>query len=246
MITLLPHFDIIELRPLNITTFTRPFLDFLYPPVCIACNKPLPDGSQKVCIDCWEAIPLITKHLSLYQETRMKLLSDGNISDLVACFVFEKEGPFQHIVHALKYKEYKSIGLDLGMYIAKVLKELNLEVDILIPVPLHRIKYRERGYNQSEFIARGIASIIGKPIVSNAVRRIRYTQTQTNLNIEERHKNLENAFELTPHSSVILSRKKCLLVDDVITTGATTNSCAQTILSAGSVEIIAAAAALAE
>lgn len=176
----------------------------------------------------------------------MKLLSDGIISDLVACFVFEKEGSFQHIIHALKYKEYKSIGLDLGMCIAKVLKELNLEVDILIPVPLHRIKYRERGYNQSEFIARGIASIIDKPIVSNAVRRIRYTQTQTNLNIEERHKNLENAFELTPHSSVILSRKKCLLVDDVITTGATTNSCAQTILSAGSAEIIAAAAALAE
>jgi ComF family protein len=240
------HFDIIELRSLNITTFTRTFLDFLYPPVCIACNKPLLDGSQKVCIDCWNAIPLVTKHLPLYQEMRMKLLSDGNISDLVSRFTFEKEGPFQHIAHALKYKEYKSIGLDLGTHIGEALKEWSLEVDILIPVPLHRIKHRERGYNQSEFIARGIAFVIDKPIVTNAVRRIRRTQTQTELNIEERRKNMEHAFELIPHSSDILLGKKCLLVDDVITTGATTNSCAQVILSAGATKIIVAAAALAE
>jgi len=225
---------------------TSPLLDFLYPPVCIACNKPLPDGNQKVCNNCWKTIPRVTKYLPLYQETRAKLLSGSNISDLVSCFVFEKEGHFQHIAHALKYKEYKSIGVELGIQIGEVLKEWNLEVDILIPVPLHRIKQRERGYNQAEFIARGIESVIGKPVVSNALRRIRHTQTQTKLNIEERRKNMEYAFELTPYSSSILPEKKCLLVDDVITTGATTNSCAQAILSAGAVRIIAASAALAQ
>ena len=176
----------------------------------------------------------------------MKLLSDGNISDLVSCFVFDKEGPFQHIAHALKYKEYKSIVVELGMRIGETLIEWNLEVDILIPVPLHRIKYRERGYNQSEFIARGISSVIGKPIVSNAVRRTRHTQTQTKLNIEERHKNMEHAFELISRSSEILFKKRCLLVDDIITTGATTNSCARVILSAGAAKIIAASVALAQ
>jgi ComF family protein len=136
--------------------------------------------------------------------------------------------------------------MDLGMCIGETLKELHHEVDILIPVPLHHIKHRERGYNQSEFIARGIASIINKPVVPNAVRRTRNTQTQTKLNIEERRKNMELAFELVPQSSKILSGKKCLLVDDVITTGATTNACAQVILSAGATKIIAASAALAE
>jgi len=160
-------------------------------------------------------------------------------------FYFRERGPFQHIAHALKYREYKSVGMSLGRHIGEVLKKWNYEVDILIPVPLHRIKQRERGYNQSEFIARGIASVIDKPVVSHAVRRTRYTQTQTKLNIEERRKNMHLAFELIPHSSRILSQKRCLLVDDVITTGATTNSCAQVIHSAGASIIIAASAALA-
>jgi ComF family protein len=240
------YFDFVGHRSLNITTITRPLLDFLYPPLCIACNKPLPDGIQRVCGDCWNAIPRVTNDLPLYQETRAKLLSQGAITDLISCFVFEKEGPFQHIAHALKYKEYKSIGVDLGRRLGEAIKEWNLEVDILIPVPLHRIKHRERGYNQSEFIAKGIGSVIGKPVVPNAVRRTRHTQTQTKLNIEERRKNMEHAFELLPGSSEILLGKKCLLVDDVITTGATTNSCAQIILSAGTGKILAASAALAQ
>jgi ComF family protein len=223
-----------------------PFLDFLYPPICIACNKSLPNGSQTVCSECWNAIPRVTKDLTLYQQTRAKLLVEGDIKDIISCFVFEKEGPFQHIVHALKYNEYKSVGVDLGMRIGEALKEWSFEVDILIPVPLHRIKQRERGYNQSEFIARGIATVINKPVVPHAVRRARNTQTQTKLTIEERRKNMECAFELIPHSSKILSGKKCLLVDDVITTGATTNACAKVIRSAGAAEIIAAAVALAE
>jgi len=175
----------------------------------------------------------------------MKLLSDGNISDLISCFVFEKEGPFQHIAHALKYKEYKTLGVDLGRALGEVLDHWDCGIDLIIPVPLHRIKQRERGYNQSEFIAHGVASILEKPVVLNAVRRTRHTLTQTQLNIEERRRNMEHAFEPRIHSSRILSGKNCLLVDDVITTGATTNSCAQAIRTAGASEIIAASAALA-
>jgi ComF family protein len=214
--------------------------------MCISCGKPLQDGSQKVCNDCWKEIPRVTNNLPLYQETRLKLLFDGNISDLVSCFVFEKEGPFQDIAHALKYKEYKSLGLILGTCIGEALKERNLGVDILIPVPLHRIKQRERGYNQSEFIARGIAAVTGKQVVSNALHKIRHTKSQTKLTIEERRRNMDHAFELVPYSTNILSGKKCLLVDDVITSGATTNSCAQVIRSAGAAMVIAASAALAK
>jgi Predicted amidophosphoribosyltransferases len=219
-------------------------LDFIYPPVCISCNTPLPDGSQKICQKCWSAIPPLTKNHSLYQETRTKLLAEGCIDDLISCYVFEREGPFQHITHALKYQEYKSFGVELGKQIGGLVRDWNVETDIIVPVPLHRIKHRERGYNQSEFIAQGIASIIDKPIMVDAIRRVRHTQTQTKLNLEERYKNMKDAFETLPGASKKLYGKTCLLVDDVITTGATTNSCAREILAAGAKSIIAASAAL--
>ncbi len=191
-------------------------------------------------------MPALTKDHSLYQETRDKLLSYGFIDDLVSCYVFERKGPSQHIAHALKYREYKSIGVDMGKKIGGFIQDWNVKIDIIIPVPLHRIKYRERGYNQSEYIAQGIASIVGKPIVSDAVRRKRYTQTQTKLNIQERYENMKDAFVTLPYSSRKLYGKACLLVDDIITTGATMNSCAKEILTAGTKSIIAASAALAK
>ena len=133
----------------------------------------------------------------------------------------------------------------MGKQIGGLVRDWNVEVDIIIPVPLHRIKHRERGYNQSEFIAQGIASIIDKPIIVDAVRRKLHTQTQTKLNIEERYENMKDAFETLSGASKNLYGKTCLLVDDVITTGATTNSCARAISVAGTKSIIAASAALA-
>jgi len=223
----------------------NPLLDFIYPPVCISCNAPVPDGYQKICQNCWSAIPALTKYHSLYQKTRANLLAEGCIDDLISCYVFEREGPFQYISHALKYQEYKSFGVELGKQIGGLVRDWNVEVDIIIPVPLHRIKHRERGYNQSEFIAQGIASIIDKPIIVDAVRRKLHTQTQTKLNIEERYENMKDAFETLSGASKNLYGKTCLLVDDVITTGATTNSCARAISVAGTKSIIAASAALA-
>jgi ComF family protein len=197
-------------------------------------------------VDCWNAIPQVTKQLPLYQKTRTKLLAEGYISDLVSCFVFEKEGPLQLIAHSLKYQEYKSIGIRLGKEIGKLIKDWGIEVDLIIPVPLHRIKHRERGYNQSEFIAHGIRSVINRPIVINAISRTRYTQTQTKLNLDERRRNMEEAFKMVPSTSKKLNGKICLLVDDVITTGATTISCAKEIIASGTAKIIAASAALAQ
>ncbi len=138
------------------------------------------------------------------------------------------------------------MGTELGKKIGGLIKDWNVKIDIIIPIPLHRIKYRERGYNQSDYIAQGIGSIIGKPILLDAVKRIRYTQTQTKLNLEERLINMEDAFEIFPDAPGKLYGKTCLLVDDIITTGATMNSCAIKILKAGADSIIAASAALAK
>jgi ComF family protein len=232
---------------LNIAKFIlNPLLDFVYPPVCISCDTLLSEGSQKVCKNCWSTVPALSKSHSLYQKTLNKLVVYGCIDDLVSCYIFEREGPSQHIAHALKYQEYKSLGLELGKKLGRLVQDWNVEVDVIIPVPLHRIKHRERGYNQSEYIAQGIAAVIEKPILSDAVRRKRNTQTQTKLNFEERQKNMKNAFETSPNTSEKLRGKACLLVDDIITTGATMNSCAKEILTAGPKSIIAASAALAK
>jgi ComF family protein len=210
------------------------------------CSGLLPDSSEKICVDCWNAIPQVTKQLPLYQKTRTKLLAEGFISDLVSCFIFEKAGPLQLIAHSLKYQEYKSLGTKLGKEIGKLIKDWDIEVDLIIPVPLHSIKHRERGYNQSELIAHGIHSVINRPIVMDAISRTRYTQTQTKLNLDKRRRNMEKAFKMAPGASKKLDGKICLLVDDVITTGATTSSCAKEIATSGTTKIIAASAALAQ
>ena len=236
------HFTILTIAQ----SIINPLIDFIYPPVCISCNTPLPNGSQKICRNCWGAIPALTKDHSLYQETRNKLLAEGCIDDLISCYVFEREGPFQHIAHALKYQEYRSFGVELGKQIGGLVRDWDVEIDIIIPIPLHRIKHRERGYNQSEFVAQGIASTICKPMIVDAVRRIRHTQSQTKLNLEERYKNMKNAFEILPGASKKFFGKTCLLVDDVITSGATINSCASEMLATGAKSCIAASAALAK
>lgn len=222
----------------------EPVIDFIYPPSCLVCHRPFEHGGQKICSSCWNSIQSLSRNHPLYLETRQKLLRDHYISDLVACFVFEKENAFQHIAHALKYQEFKSLGIDLGTRIGGVMNDWNIDVDIIIPVPLHKQKLRERGYNQAEYIARGIAGVIEKPICTSAIHRKRYTQTQTKLSAEERRRNMLDAFAIA--DKTMIDGKSCLVVDDVITTGATTNACAKELLSGGAIKIIAAASALAQ
>lgn len=223
-----------------------PIVDFIYPPICVCCNQLLPDGSQQVCDHCWDSIQRVTKDMPLYLETRTKLLETGHVSDLVSLFVFEKEGAFQNIAHALKYDGFESLGRELGRRLGERMEEWNVSADLLIPIPLHKVKQRERGYNQADLIARGISKVTGTPVLSNAVRRTRHTATQTQLSLEERRKNVEDAFEVRKSYLSELATKRCVLVDDVVTTGATIEACAQKLICAGASNVIAASGALAQ
>ena len=223
-----------------------PIIDFIYPPICVSCDELLPDGSQQVCERCWDSMQRVTREMPLYHETRTNLLETGYVSDLVSLFVFEKEGAFQHIAHALKYDGFESLGKELGRRLGERMNEWNVTADLLIPIPLHKVKQRERGYNQADLIARGISMVTGTPVLSNAVRRIRHTATQTQLSLDERRKNVEDAFEVKKSHLSEIATKRCVLVDDVLTTGATIQSCAQTLMGAGASEVIAASAALAQ
>jgi len=223
-----------------------PLIDFFYPPVCLCCNKLLPDGREHVCEQCWNSIRRVEKDLELYQETRGKLLASGTIDDLVASFVFEKEGSFQHIAHGLKYAGVQSLGIELGRRLGGVINDWGLRADYLVPIPLHKRKLRERGYNQAELIARGVGAETRIPVRADLVHRNRFTQTQTALSMEERHKNVKGAFEIRSLDESVIKDKTFILIDDVITTGATIEACGHELREEGATCIIAASSALAQ
>ncbi|HLF20600.1 MAG TPA: ComF family protein [Bacteroidota bacterium] len=221
-------------------------LDFIYPPMCVSCNRYIRDGHDKVCPDCWNSIQPLTRNHPLFLDTKEKLLSAGSLSDLVSKFVFQKEGAFQHIAHSLKYRGYESLGIELGKRLGGLMDEWRIGVDVIVPIPLHKVRLRERGFNQAEMIARGISSVTQIPVSVNLVCRLRHTQTQTKLNLEERRQNMEEAFGIASQASAMIEGKTCLIVDDVITTGATIASCAEILLKNGAAKVIAASAALAQ
>jgi ComF family protein len=223
-----------------------PLLDFFYPPVCLSCNQLLPDGRQHVCDQCWNSIQRVERSLELYQETRGKLFASGAVDELVASFVFEKGGSFQHIAHALKYSGVQSLGIELGHRLGGVIIDWGLRADYVVPIPLHKRKLRERGYNQAELIARGVSVATSIPVKTGIVLRKRFTQTQTALSLEERQKNVKDAFELRVSDFSDIRDKAFILVDDVITTGATIEACGRELRQAGASCIIAASSALAQ
>jgi ComF family protein len=226
-----------------VASISNTVLDFVYPPICLSCSTLLANGSVTVCEQCWNSIRRIEAEESLFLDTHERLRASHMIDDLVSVYVFEKSGPFQHIAHAIKYQSFQSLAVSLGREIGKKMLSTQIDADTLVPVPLHRVKQRERGYNQAELIARGMAEKLPGNVLANAIRRTRYTISQTTLSIDERQKNMLDAFEIPEPDAV--RGKRVALIDDVITTGATTIACAAALRSAGAESVVAISAALA-
>jgi ComF family protein len=218
-------------------------LDFIYPPLCICCGELLDNGRARVCPRCWDSLTRVSMDHPLYIETRSKLLASGVVDELISVYVFEKEGAFQRIVHSLKYSGDRKIGLELGRRIGERMMAEGIQADFLIPIPLHKRKLRERGYNQSELIADGCGERTAIPVRTDLVARRKFTQTQTALTLLQRRENMEDAFEVC---SGEVKGRSIVLIDDVMTTGSTVLSCAHVLRNAGAVRIIAASAAIAE
>jgi ComF family protein len=170
------------------------------------------------------------------------------VSGLASCFLFEKAGKMQDIVHLLKYRGMTSIGVELGRMLGqKILYEGRFDPSgVLVPVPLHRLRRRERGFNQSELICRGVSAITGMPLRNDLLIRRSNTRSQTKLTLEERKVNVKDAFGVNEKRKKEVRDAAIVLVDDVITTGSTIESCAWTLLAAGTARVCAASIALAE
>jgi ComF family protein len=149
---------------------------------------------------------------------------------------FQKGGHAQKLLHKLKYKGQKEIGYELGKMIGyDLLNSPFVESDVIIPVPLHKSKFRKRGYNQSEYIAKGIAEIMGNPVDTDSLYRAIANPTQTKRHRYERWINVEGIFVLNNPERI--ANKHILLVDDVITTGATLEACTNALLQAENVQV---------
>ncbi|MBN2484445.1 MAG: ComF family protein [Bacteroidales bacterium] len=168
----------------------------------------------------------------------------ANIEFGAAFLYFEKGSKFQNIFHELKYHGKKDVGVFMGKLFGRKLADSRFRsVDLLLPVPLHKSRMNQRGYNQSECIAQGISEIMLKPIDNNSVIRKKATSTQTSRSRYDRWLNVERIYECkNPH---LLENKHVLLIDDIITTGATTESLIQEISAIKGIKVSVATLAIA-
>lgn len=226
-------------------SFFSSLVDLFYPSICAACGHPLFQWEEVVCMHCRSFLP--KTGYSTMEENPLARLFYGRVrlKSVTACFFFSKDGKVQHLIHELKYKGNGDVGVFLGQELGKAIKEAPLfqGLDYLIPVPLHPKREKKRGYNQSRMIAQGISEMTGVPVGDDFLVRLVNTATQTHKNKEERWKNVKDIFEL--HHAAQLEGKYVLLVDDVLTTGATLEACALTLSSVSGITISCATAACA-
>ncbi len=219
------------------------FLNFVLPDSCVSCQNIVQDSGNYLCAKCY-------KELEPYNENhpwQSEQVSNGTIDISFSAFWFREGKPIQPLLHAMKYSKMKGVGVMLGGELGKKLApQFKNEFDLILPVPLHKGKQRERTYNQSEFIARGVSEIFNVPVLNDCLTRTRFTGTQTKLNKAERKENVSGAFTVNQKSASAIRGKNIILVDDVITTGATILECARILKQAGSGKICIASAAYAE
>ncbi|MBI4549265.1 MAG: ComF family protein [Ignavibacteriae bacterium] len=205
------------------------------------------DGESRVCSTCWNSFRKVDHGDPTWLEFKAKFEREGVVNDFLSCFLFEKDGKLQDVIHHLKYSGMKSLGMQLGKEIGtRINSYLEFSsADYLIPVPLHKLKQRERGYNQSEYLCKGIAEVTRIPMNTGLLTRKKYTESQTQLNFEQRQENVGDAFEIHPKRQSDIQGRKFILVDDVITTGSTINACAKELIDHGAKTVLVASTALA-
>lgn len=212
------------------------FSDFLAPRNCLVCDEYLENKPRRfefICDRCFDNIPLAPEPYIIYNKFINNFEQDDiAVSNAISLFSIKENHNYMKLIYALKYNGFFRIGEELGKELAVLLKQyVKTDYNAIIPVPIHKARFRERGYNQSEYIAKGIRKIINVEINTSILKRSVYTGTQTVLDKYERLHNVKDAFKI--NSRINIKSKTFLLVDDVLTTGSTVNACAYSLLEAG-------------
>jgi ComF family protein len=228
----------------NKTSFFISFVDFFLPRICPVCNGKLLPDYKYICPSCIESLKPATDEKISY-EFGKNFKSNALISGYTSIFYFEKDKEVQNVIHSVKYGKKFHLGVYLGEFAAVKRAELISlwKIDLIVPVPLHKLKKIERGFNQSDYIARGFSLQTGIPYYHKAVKRIKFTRSQTTLKISDRKLNLDRAFTIVKPE--VIKDKIILLIDDVSTTGTTLNECAKSLLKSGASKVYALTIAVA-
>jgi ComF family protein len=212
----------------------KDFLDFLFPQNCACCEQLLVANEEVICTLCRNDLPLTDSHLSNENPVKKLFYGRARIENAMALLVFQKKGITQHLMHSLKYKGNEEVGAVLGNWVAENLKQTrwHSKIEAVVPVPLHKKRLRERGYNQVEGFGKTIASALKTPFNNKCLIKTHAAKTQVFKNLAARFKNVEHSFRITEKETekAKLKGKHILLVDDIITTGATLETCANRLL----------------
>lgn len=211
-------------------TLVEDTIHLFYPHHCCGCGSNLLDQKSLLCLKCIDQLPHTREAFLPGNHTEMVFAGRIPVQAASCEFYFSKDSVIQQLIHQLKYKGNQEIGFYLGEVIGNNLLQSGRfgGLDLILPLPLHLVKERKRGYNQAAIICNGISSVINVPVQTGNLVRSRFTETQTRKQRIGRWENVEGSFAITNESA--LRGKHILLVDDVITTGATLESCGQCIM----------------
>jgi ComF family protein len=208
-------------------------LDLIYPPRCVNCAS----TEDWFCQDCLNKIVLIAPPVCQCCGTpssgpQCKECAHNPLYaiDGIRSAAYFEDNPIRSAIHFLKYRDHKAVASTLGQILADAYDKYQLQADVIVPVPLHPSRYKERGYNQSELLVKALALNLALPIDTVTLQRIRITESQMTLGISERHQNVKQAFAC---GSDRLAGKRVLLIDDVCTTGSTLDACATALKESG-------------
>lgn len=201
-----------------------------YPKLCAGCLNALQQNENLLCLDCLMHLPETNYHKEADNELKLIFAGRVPVQEVATLLFYKKGNRVQKILHHLKYKGVKELGFLLGDYYGnKLIEETRFQdIDLIIPIPLHPNKLKQRGYNQSEWIAKGLSSGMGKPYNTNILIRSQYTETQTRKSRFNRWENVKSVFEI--QNGNLIEGKHILLCDDVLTTGATTEAAIQQLI----------------
>lgn len=221
-------------------------VDLFFPKLCITCGERLISQENYLCMNCWHDLPVTNFHKNQNNKVAQLFWGRVKIENATSFFGYKKGSRYRELIHYIKYKGLKELGFETGRRFGLILAQTPefSSIDIVVPVPLHKRKLKKRGFNQSDWIATGIAEALKKPVSTDNLFRRVFTSTQTKKNRFERFRNVEGIFAI--NNSVQFEEKHILLIDDVVTTGSTLEACAVELLKLRNTKVSIATLAFAD
>jgi len=217
--------------------FLNDIINLFFPEICLNCEQQLSSNETIICTSCRHDMPLTNFTCEINNKVEQVFYGRISVNEATSLMYYYKKNKVQKIIHSLKYKGHQEIGSFFGEWLGKEMLQSNRfkNIDIIVPVPLHPKKLKKRGYNQVSIFGKTLATYLNAKYCEDVLIRKSATSTQTKKHRLERWKNVEELFFLTDNS--YFEGKNILLIDDVITTGATLEACANELLKTSNINI---------